>query len=217
MEKILPVLYHTQRNNTLFPYSTCMTTSFAMAYSFFNLQFKEDDEVFRLLNSKEFIEYYLKNTKLNQSWLKRQFLRFRRLAGKITKYTYLNNLFDSMCFFTKWITFGKIKAEEKFMNFEEIKNEIDNNRPVIFTTNFTKSGHICLIVGYEELSQNYLCFHDPYGDYKNKYEGYEGQTRGANCLIEFDRFVNGLNNGEPYTGQGWKTKDGKILCVKFIN
>ena len=218
VKDILPVLYHTQRNNKLFPFRTCMTTSASMAYSYFNREclmnlIKEDDDVFEALNSEQFRKYYLANTSLDINWLKRNILKLREIAGVKTNYNYLNNLFDGIIWFTRWMSDGDLNAYQVMMSFEDIKTEIsDYKNPIIFFTNFTRSGHICLIVGYDGDS---IVYHDPYGDIRKRYKGWDGQTKGAQCKINYQKFVNGIRSGDPYR-HSWAEKNGKISCVRFV-
>ena len=68
-------------------------------------------------------------------------------------------------------------------SWESIKKEILENRPVIVHGYFTRFGHIVVIVGFSEGTQEWVV-HDPYGEYF--IGGYnKGKDKGKNVRYSF--------------------------------
>ena len=82
---------------------------------------------------------------------------------------------------------------------EEVRAALDQGKPVIAHGQFTPSGHIVLIIGYDE--QGYFV-HDPGGRWNEEYEGSypnSGQCSGQAVHYQRGPFETALTiyNGNP--------------------
>ena len=176
--KLLPVNYHTQRNNTKFkikpyfpirkyPSTSCFTTSLNMILSYCGIK-KRDEDLLNDLESKWFKRIF-KRTYGSINWMMNFFyrntLRYLWKAEMLLGNHYLKKVSKRLKFlgFNTWNTFK-----------QRVISEIDNNRPVIVglkrKIDGKKFGHIIVIIGYNEES---FIIHDPYGNgmtlYKETY------------------------------------------------
>ena len=165
MTKILPVKWHTQRNNKLSPFATCNATSIATVMQWlnclpadYNPQTQLDDYVTQQLNTTEAWDIHKKTL---DNW---------------NQYLPRNNHFV-----LKWYIEKAMPVEDRMIvnsltnHYNEIRTSITNGMPVIcagyysvkrFNGQISKIGHINVIVGFTDAS---FIFCDPYGDATTMY------------------------------------------------
>ena len=172
----LDVPYHTQRNNKLFPYSTCGTTCIAMVLDYLNKAFNkkyacDDDAVFEALNSQDLInraKAYINN---GDKWIE-TYLNDKRFTpgGKI--YTHLNNVAVMLGEVGSYLTKNEFVFKLKYRTFKEISDGLVNDKvPYVTSGMFTKSGHYVAIIG---VTNDSLIFNDPYGNWLTQYKDDKG-------------------------------------------
>jgi uncharacterized protein YvpB len=132
-QKILDVPYYSQRDNAVRPYQTCNMTCAAMT-----------------------IKYYYPDLKTGKE----------QLEDKLTKYATEKWGADSIYYHGRIAqvldNWGVVSTFNTATPFREIKKSIDNGNPVIYSGNFTKSGHIIVIIGYDDTG---FIVNDPYGEW----------------------------------------------------
>ena len=165
MSKILPVVWHDQRNNTIAPHGTCNATSIAMIMQYKGLlagwdkEGQLDDFVTRHLDTPDAWEIHKKT--MPTDW---------------RNYNPRNNPFV-----LKWY-FNSIGIDDNFIQLSKndnaiqlIKNCINRDMPVIMTGNYTRKRtngtqdvitHINVAVGYDD---NNIIVNDPFGSMLNYY------------------------------------------------
>lgn len=167
---ILQTKYHSQRNNRLYPDSTCGTTILAEYLSFLGFNFS-DDEVFEAINSEKMINKAKELAKKGDSYIDGLLKKGFRDAEK--KYTYLNNSIKMICETGKYLTGYSIDFDFSFGTIEEIKKTIDSGFPVGIAGMFTPSGHYVLVVGFSYAD---IIINDPYGNYFSHYQDSNGSN-----------------------------------------
>lgn len=130
--KTLDVPYFSQLDNAENPYGSCNVTSFAMVFSFFEINPQPENQQ---------LEDYLYRWLEEQGWDRHEPAHLVRMA----------NIFGLPTRFTANAT------------IQDIRDSIDNGKPCVIHGYWTRSGHICVCIGY---TQNGLVFNDPYGQWK---------------------------------------------------
>lgn len=87
----LKTAYHTQRNNTLFPYATCGTTILSEYLNFLGYKVT-DDEVFEAINSPQMINRADALIQKGDTYIKSL---LRKRTG--SNYNFLNNAMIMLC------------------------------------------------------------------------------------------------------------------------
>jgi len=164
--------YYTQRNNEYEPYSACMNTTRAMLYSCLGLKIDTggeslDDYIWKVLNSKEGIDYRDKNYPSMKNYPPNQ----------------IHGIYGS------WLDeqlFGKrITRFRSNLSWDDIKAEIDKGYPVMTSGKFPGlNGHAFLICGYTPTD---LVIADPWGNFHVGYKGQGGKS-GYGILMNKDEF-----------------------------
>lgn len=156
-------IYFTQRNNQLYPMRSCFPTSMAMAMRNNGYVYRHpltpglelDDYIMWLANGtigRSFADSLgiPKGTKfLNEWW-----------SVMVKVGNYLLNPQGMSC---RWTT----------ATIDQIKAEIDKGKMVVVGTNFTHSGHIVTVSGY---NGNNLIVCDPYGNVNSGYKDLNGKN-----------------------------------------
>lgn len=166
MSKILPVVWHDQRNNTLSPYGTCNATSISTVMQWLGVQppdwdpgkEQRDDYVTRQLDSAEAWDVHRKTLADWKDWNPR------------------NNHFVLKWYIEKALPVKDRMVTQSLPNhFDDIKASIDADMPVICGGSYSRVrkngtgdviGHINVIVGYTDTS---FIFCDPFGNAMTKY------------------------------------------------
>jgi len=131
----LKVPYFSQRDNTVDPYQTCNVTSCAMVCSFYGIKPKDPS-----VQLEDEIEAYI-----------------TKKYGEERRY-YHDTLEKVL---------GEYGVEDKFLTnalFDDLRTNIRQGNPVIYSGKFTPSGHIIVIRGFDDNSQEWIV-NDPYGEY----------------------------------------------------
>jgi hypothetical protein len=164
--------YHTQRNNTIDPYSACNITALNTVFDYLHINYTDDQimEKTRTAEMKKwyhkFLEkilgtWYIEHNKMNLVWkvLEKVAIDVLKEKGSYKK-----------CSFTRFSTIIDI------LNYVN-----DTENPVIIGTNFTPSGHIVVVIGFIQTygKITHIILHDPYG---NPLTGYK-DVKGANIEI----------------------------------
>lgn len=204
MEKKLNVKYHTQRNNTLFPSSTCGTTCVAMYLSWLNSILSknyecDDDKILEALATDKMIDRAKAYIQNGDKWVE-QYLQKRKVGNLFTKYNHLNNIAFMLAEVSSYLTNYEFDFKCSYRSVEDIKKTIDEGMPVIISGKFTKSGHYILIIGYDD-NNNFIC-HDPYGNWN---KGYFKDDNGKEVCYNIDKVIQLVTN---------KTKDNKLFSIK---
>jgi hypothetical protein len=172
--------YHTQRNNKLFPYSTCGTTVIAEYLSWLNIKYgkdfiSDDDAVFEALNCPKMLDKALAYIQQGEDYIK-GLLKHRvdepNTPLDESKYNYLNQSMLMLCKVAEYLTNYTFDFKMNYRNEASIKQSIDDGFPVIIAGKFTESGHFVLIVGYDE-NGNWIV-DDPYGNWNSRYKDENG-------------------------------------------
>jgi len=169
-------IYHSQRNNSLFPYSVCGTTVTANVLHYLSKRDKlfyvhDDDEVFKVLNSDTLIKKAEAYITGGEVWMKK-YLKHR---GS-TDYTHLNNLMIMLGEVGKYLTNYTYAFTIKYRSFKSIFESLYVDKmPLIVSGQFTKSGHYVLLIGEDLEDNGSLIFHDPYGDWNTNYKEHMGK------------------------------------------
>lgn len=169
---ILNTVYHTQRNNQLYPYSTCGTTILSEYLDFLGYNFSDDD-VFKALNSQQMIDRANALIQKGDTYIKQ--LLNQGFRDDAHQFTYLNNSIIMLCETGKFLTNYKRDFALKYGTLEQLKACINEGFPVGIAGMFTKSGHYVLMVGYDD-NAKCLIIDDPYGDWRKNYQSAEGKN-----------------------------------------
>jgi uncharacterized protein YvpB len=138
----LGIPYFSQRDNPRFSWSTCNVTSIAMALFYYGVRSRLGRQL-----EDELLEWCFNYAG----------------SGSQTDHNVLSALIQAYGFKTSFSTTRK---------WSEVKEELINRRPVILAGDFTPSGHIVTLIGYNH--QGYLV-HDPWGDAYTDYANTEGK------------------------------------------
>ena len=165
----LQVPYLSQRDNTIRPFQTCNMTCAAMVIEYFY------PGTIKKNNPKQLED--ILTDEVVKKW------------GSSGIY-YHSNIVNIL---NKWGVESKFSTNT---SFKQIKESLDNKNPVIFSGKFTKSGHIIVITGYDDISEHFIV-NDPYGEFF--YSGYRNSnTNGKQLKYSFNLIENlsygGQNN-----------------------
>lgn len=149
----LNVTYFTQRDNPRFYWSTCNVTSIAMVFFYYGVRSKSGGEL-----EDELLQWCL-----NYGG-----------EGSQTDHTVLSALIRAYQFKTSFST---------TRNWSEVKSELMKGRPVVLAGDFTASGHIVCLIGYN--NQGFIV-NDPWGDALTGYR----DTEGARLLYPYNYMDN---------------------------
>lgn len=138
----LNIPYFSQRDNPRFYWSTCNVTSIAMAFYYYGVRAKWSSQL-----EDELLQWCFNYAG----------------TGSQTDHTVLSALIRAYNFKTSFSTTRR---------WSQIKSELINRRPVILAGNFTASGHILTVMGYNP--SGYLV-QDPWGDALTGYSNTEGR------------------------------------------
>lgn len=162
-EKILAVLSLTQRDNKLYPSSTCNTTALAMVGDYFGIH--------SIDASKQLEDVFTEMTM--EPWAK-------RLAVSCEGQKYAEHAREVWAVLEALIEKfpAKIaKADVKGYTLDEIRDHLDAGRPVIMGGNFpcgsTTIGHFQVIIGYTDNGKTFVV-NDPWGNPNTKYLDHNG-------------------------------------------
>lgn len=145
----LNVPYFSQRDNPRYYWSTCNVTSISMAFYYYGVRPKWGGPL-----EDELLQWCFNYAG----------------EGSQTDHTVLSALIRAYGFKTSFSPNRK---------WSEIKSELINRRPVILAGDFTASGHILCVIGYD--SNGYIV-NDPWGDALTGYS----DTEGAKLLYPYD-------------------------------
>lgn len=162
----LDVPYFSQRDNTFRPETTCNVTSIAMVLAYYGVKPKNPNEQ---LEDELF-----------------RWVRANYGAGSETKHDVLVKLVTAYGFRDSYAT---------NRNWEQVKAELNNQRPVVVGGYFTHSGHIVCIIGYTP--SGYIV-NDPYG---NALTGYRDRN-GKRVFYDND-YMERMCDPEPGSGHIW--------------
>lgn len=165
MRKLIKNLfYDSQRDNIQVPYIACMESSVYIATKILNpsMNILLDDYIEKRLNMYRHIY---------NSFL----LKF----GQWTRSYHPRHVYFTYELFFKRNSSLNIDCKYHSLTFAEIKKYIDNGLPVVIGTKATNSGHIIVIVGYDE---NGFWVMDPFGDYNSQYANHDGEL----CLYKYE-------------------------------
>ena len=140
--RVLDVPYFSQRDNPRNPYGTCNVTSIAMVLTFYGL------------------EPRLPSDQLEDELL--QWIYDRYGEGGETIHANLQELYRA---------YGYKGGFSTTRTWAEIRAAIDSGVPAVVAGNFTASGHIVVLIGYQG---NTWTAHDPWGDATTDYRGTNG-------------------------------------------
>ncbi len=138
----LNIPYFSQRDNPRYSWSTCNVTSIAMAMFYHGTRSRSGGQL-----EDELLQWCFDYAG----------------ADSQTDHSVLSALIQAYGFKTSFST---------TRNWLEVKEELMNRRPVVLAGDFTPSGHIITLIGYNE--QGYIV-HDPWGDAYTNYSNTEGK------------------------------------------
>jgi len=138
----LNVPYFSQRDNPRFDWSTCNVTSIAMVLYYYGLRSKWGGQL-----EDELLQWCFDYAG----------------QGSQTDHSVLSALIKAYGFKTSFST---------TRNWADVRSELLNRRPVVLAGDFTASGHILTLIGYN--SQGYIV-QDPWGDALTGYSDTEGR------------------------------------------
>jgi len=138
----LNVPYFSQRDNPRFDWSTCNVTSIAMVLYYYGLRSKWGGQL-----EDELLQWCFDYAG----------------QGSQTDHNVLSALIQAYGFKTSFST---------TRNWADVRSELLNRRPVVLAGDFTASGHILTLIGYN--SQGYIV-QDPWGDALTGYSDTEGR------------------------------------------
>ena len=138
----LNVPYFSQRDNPRFDWSTCNVTSIAMVLYYYGLRSKWGGQL-----EDELLQWCFDYAG----------------QGSQTDHSVLSALIQAYGFNTSFST---------TRNWADVRSELLNRRPVVLAGDFTASGHILTLIGYN--SQGYIV-QDPWGDALTGYSDTEGR------------------------------------------
>lgn len=166
-----PEDYYTQRNNKLYPSSSCMNTSRVMFYIAAGIPYKndskfsDDDYFYSLLNSPEAIEY------ANKKYPNLKHLPKNEIHGM---YAWLDEKVT-----------GKRRTDFKLdLLWDHFVYELSCGRPVMTSGRFPGlNGHAFVFVGYDKNKEELIAA-DPWG---NPHFNYRGSRGKKGYGIRYDR------------------------------
>jgi len=137
---LLDVPYLSQRDNKIRPHQTCNVTSCAMVIKYYYPTLKYNGQLEDELATKLINKYG------NDS------IYYHNRLVEILKEYGVKSIFNTVT------------------NFEDVKKHLANGNPVIYSGKFTGSGHIIVLIGYDDKG---FIVNDPYGEwfstgYQNK-------------------------------------------------
>jgi uncharacterized protein YvpB len=138
----LNVPYFSQRDNPRFDWSTCNVTSIAMVLYYYGLRSKWGGQL-----EDELLQWCFDYAG----------------QGSQTDHSVLSALIQAYGYKTSFST---------TRNWADVRSELLNRRPVVLAGDFTASGHILTLIGYN--SQGYIV-QDPWGDALTGYSDTEGR------------------------------------------
>ena len=138
----LNVPYFSQRDNPRFDWSTCNVTSIAMVLYYYGLRSQWGGQL-----EDELLQWCFDYAG----------------QGSQTDHSVLSALIKAYGFKTSFST---------TRNWADVRSELLNRRPVVLAGDFTASGHILTLIGYN--SQGYIV-QDPWGDALTGYSDTEGR------------------------------------------
>ena len=138
----LNVPYFSQRDNPRFDWSTCNVTSIAMVLYYYGLRSQWGGQL-----EDELLQWCFDYAG----------------QGSQTDHSVLSALIQAYGFKTSFST---------TRNWADVRSELLNRRPVVLAGDFTASGHILTLIGYN--SQGYIV-QDPWGDALTGYSDTEGR------------------------------------------
>jgi uncharacterized protein YvpB len=138
----LNVPYFSQRDNPRFDWSTCNVTSIAMVLYYYGLRSRWGGQL-----EDELLQWCFDYAG----------------QGSQTDHSVLSALIQAYGFNTSFST---------TRNWADVRSELLNRRPVVLAGDFTASGHILTLIGYN--SQGYIV-QDPWGDALTGYSDTEGR------------------------------------------
>lgn len=162
----LNVPYFSQRDNQFRPESTCNVTAIAMVLAYYGLKPKNPNEQLE-------DEFY-------------RWVRAKYGDGAQTDHSVLVRLVDAYGFRSNYAT---------NRTWEQVKSELNNQRPVVVGGYFTHSGHIVCIIGYTPKG---FIVHDPYG---NALTGY--RDRNGKSVFYDNDYMERMCDPEPGSGHIW--------------
>ena len=162
-EKILNVPALTQRDNVLYPSSTCNTTSLAMVAQYYQI---------RSLEAKQLEDIF---TEISlEKWAQDQAVREEGSVYRLRAREVWSVLVSIIRKFTAKITSAAVTA----LTIDEICDQIDADRPVIIGGNFpcgsSTIGHFHVIIGYTDNGNTFIV-NDPWGDPNTAYTSTNGK------------------------------------------
>jgi len=179
-ELIIPVPYHSQRDNMYFPKATCGSTCLGMILEYLNTKRKltnqyifDDDAIMKTLASEELVRKVISIDSNYKNYAKK---RPDPITGKPTEYNHMNNVFIALALAGEILCDYEYLFKIKYRYIYEIEDTLKNGRPIQILGRFKISpnrsiNHYILIIGMD--SHNYIC-HDPYGDWYQKYNNHNG-------------------------------------------
>lgn len=147
------VPYASQRDNENVPSGTCNVTCLSMVLQFLGARPKSsaqlEYELFKTLETPEAQAYFKKNFPTLQNY------NARNVHGMLG-----------------WLAIQRgYRYKYAALDFSFLSQK----GPVIISGTFTKSGHICVLLGYTR-NQDWIV-HDPYGDWNTGYKSKSGALR----------------------------------------
>ncbi|WP_448561152.1 C39 family peptidase, partial [Trichothermofontia sp.] len=162
----LDVPYFSQRDNVFRPEATCNVTAIAMVLAYYGVKPKNPNEQ---LEDELF------------RWVQANYGE-----GSITNHDVLVKLVTAYGFRDSYAT---------DRNWDQVKAELNNRRPVVVAGYFTHSGHIVCIIGYTPTG---YIVNDPYG---NALTGYRDRN-GRRVFYDND-YMERMCDPEPGSGHIW--------------
>ena len=138
----LNVPYFSQRDNPRFYWSTCNVTSIAMVFYYYGVRSQSGGQL-----EDELLQWCLN----------------KYGEGSQTDHTVLSELIRAYRFKTSF---------SNTRRWAEIDNELINRRPVVLAGDFTATGHIVCVIGFNPSG---LIINDPWGDALTGYSDTEGR------------------------------------------
>jgi uncharacterized protein YvpB len=138
----LNVPYFSQRDNPRFYWSTCNVTSVAMVFYYYGVRSSWGGQL-----EDELLQWCFNNYG----------------QGSETEHAVLSQLIRAYGFNTSFSTTRR---------WSEVKNELINKRPVVLAGDYTATGHVLTVIGYN--SQGWIV-NDPWGDAYTGYSNTEGR------------------------------------------
>lgn len=145
----LNIGYLSQRDNPRYYWSTCNVTSIAMVFTYYGVRAKSGGRL-----ADELLQWCF-----NYGGV-----------GSQTDHSVLVELIQS---------YGFKASFDTQRTWSEVKEELQNRRPVVLAGDFTASGHIICLIGY---TRDGYIVNDPWGDALTGYE----DTEGAQLLYPYD-------------------------------